>query len=109
MCEPKYAATLGVFYTGAPDDGNPSRWSPTAHVMVAGGIIPTSEGQYTATDTVDIFREEGIDPATGKVSTPAVERGRVAEVGGGGGGGAEGLSTSIVLNLPLNCRLNSTE
>lgn len=58
---------MGVFYVGSPDDGDPSSWSPTAYIMVAGGIVPTGQGQYTATDTVDIFREDGIDPQTGKV------------------------------------------
>lgn len=75
VCEPKYAATVGVFYTGAPDDGDdgdPEHWSPTAHVMVVGGIIPTTGGQYTATDTVDILREEGVDPITGQVSVHRV-------------------------------------
>lgn len=68
LCQPKYAAAVGVFYTGTKDDGDPSSWSDTAHVLVAGGIIPTAEGgQYTASDTVDIFREDGIDSATGKV------------------------------------------
>lgn len=56
-----------MFYTGAPDSGDPSDWAPTAHVLVAGGIVPLSESQYTATDTVDILREDGIDSVTGKV------------------------------------------
>ncbi|CAN0128042.1 unnamed protein product [Ectocarpus fasciculatus] len=72
LCEPKYAATVGVFFTGSPDEGDPSAWAPTAHVLVAGGIIPTGGGegggQYTATSTVDIFRDDGIDEATGEVN-----------------------------------------
>lgn len=68
LCEPKYAATVGVFYTGTDDDGDPSSWSPTAHVLVAGGIVPSGDGgQYMATDTVDILREDGIDTVTGEV------------------------------------------
>ncbi|CAN0152531.1 unnamed protein product, partial [Ectocarpus sp. 12 AP-2014] len=80
LCEPKYAATVGVFFTGSPDEGDPSAWAPTAHVLVAGGIIPTGGGegggQYTATSTVDIFRHDGIDEATGeaKVATLPVPR-----------------------------------
>lgn len=74
LCEPKYAATVGVFYTGeAADEKDAEKWPPTAHVLVAGGIVPTGgDGggaqQYTATDTVDILREDGIDDVTGEVN-----------------------------------------
>lgn len=75
LCEPKYAAAVGVFYTGeAAGETDPDKWPPTAHVLVAGGIVPTGGGddgggqlQYTATDTVDILREDGIDEVTGEV------------------------------------------
>ena len=76
LCEPKYAAAVGVFYTGEPaGETDPDKWPPTAHVLVAGGIVPTGgDGdvggqllQYTATDTVDILREDGIDEVTGEV------------------------------------------
>lgn len=57
-----------MFYTGTEDNGDPSSWSPTAHVLVAGGIVPSGDGgQYMATDTVDILREDGIDTVTGEV------------------------------------------
>lgn len=68
LCEPKYAATVGVFFTGTADNGDPYSWSPTAQVLVAGGIVPSGGGsQYMATDTVDIFREDGLDDVTGEV------------------------------------------
>eukprot|EP00903_Cladosiphon_okamuranus_P013103 g12222.t1 len=74
LCEPKYATAVGVFYTGeAAGETNPDKWPPTAHVLVAGGIVPmggrddgVGQLQYTATATVDILREDGIDGVTGK-------------------------------------------
>lgn len=65
---------MGVFYTGeAAGETDPTKWPPTAHVLVAGGIVPTGgedgarQLQYTATDTVDILREDGFDDVTGEV------------------------------------------
>eukprot|EP00752_Nemacystus_decipiens_P013002 g11503.t2 len=81
LCEPKYAAAVGVFYTGeAAGETDPDKWPPTAHVLVAGGIVPMGDagdvGGYTATDTVDILREDGIDEVTGeaKISSLSVPR-----------------------------------
>ncbi|KAG5188059.1 hypothetical protein JKP88DRAFT_262389 [Tribonema minus] len=67
LCEPKYAATTGVFWTGEPDQGMGGPWAQTPHVVVAGGIVSVGEGMYRATDTIDILREEGVTRA-GKVS-----------------------------------------
>ncbi|CAM9866959.1 unnamed protein product, partial [Choristocarpus tenellus] len=69
--EPKYATSVGVFWTGGKDTSD--NWSPTPHVLVAGGIIALGDpGQYTSTATVDILREEGVDPVSGKVSVTAL-------------------------------------
>ena len=44
--------------------------------------MPTGDGEnYAATDTIDILREDAVDPATGKVRTVGT---------GGMDGGAEG-------------------
>lgn len=81
---------MGVFYTGeAAGETDPDSWPPTAHVLVAGGIVPTGgdaddgngggggqRQQYTATDTVDILREDGIDSGTGEVHVYPVDDAR---------------------------------
>ncbi len=68
---------MGVFFTGVVDETDSDQWPPTAHVLVAGGIVPTGDPQlggagggvqqYTATATVDILREDGFDAVTGQV------------------------------------------
>jgi hypothetical protein len=58
LSEPKYAAGIGVMWTGKKDDG--PQWADTPHILVAGGIVASSwgEGLFRASETVDIVREE---------------------------------------------------